>query len=553
MSKKIKFGILCNSLVFEAWEAACIEHLIASRQIELKLLVIKQTNIEIAPTFIQKLIKYPYSNLFYRVYKRYVLKANTYKQISFETKFKNIPKLCCQTIKKGKFIEHFKDEDVAHIKKLELDFMLRFGFNIIGGEILKSCIYGIWSFHHADNDFIRGGPIGFWEIYLKRNTCAAVLQQLNEHLDRGKILRKGYLKTASHSYAENIDQLTEMAAIWPLQVCNDLLNDIDIITAAPEVNKKANLYKFPTNLKFIKFLYVIIKNRVKFHLMQLLKAESWQIAEVNSNIFELKKLGGQNITFISKSNSEHYCADPFLWPKASETKVLFEYFSYKENIGKIAMSDGNNNEFKFLDFAQKVHMSYPFLFEYNDQVFCLPEQADAGKVTLYKMDENGIVTKYNDLILNFSARDASLVFYNQKWWLFCTKANYFENAALFIFYANSLHETFLPHHNNPVKVDVQNARPAGHFFVENDLLYRPAQNSAKHYGHKVNINKILKLNEFVFEEEIIETIDPKVFGNFIGIHHVVNQNGQTVIDLKQNRFSFFNLKHQLQRKLGKFF
>ena len=551
MSKRIKFGILCNSLVFEAWEAACIDKLLTHPNIELKLLVMNSQDGSTNQTFFQKLKHYPYKNFLYRAYKRYRLKAASYKLVSFESKLMHVPILRCDTIKKGKYSVSFNDQDVAKIKFEALDFMLRFGFNIISGEILKSCTYGIWSFHHADNDFIRGGPIGFWEIYLRRNTTAAVLQQLNDQLDQGKILRKGYLKTVDHSYAENIDQLTEMAAIWPLQVCIDILNSQDIIAKSPPAMHKAKLYKFPTNGTFLNFIFILMLNKMKFHIQQLFLSESWQIARYEQSIDELKETTLPTTSFISDSNAEIYCADPFLWPNENVKKLLFEHFSYQENKGKIAMMDYDGKNLKTIDFGINAHLSYPYLFEYNAQVYCLPEQAEEGHVSLYKINEDVAVTKVIDLVENFEARDASLVFYHQKWWLFCTKANYFENAALFVFHANSLLEKFVPHQNNPVKVDVQNARPAGSFFMKDKTLFRPAQNSAKHYGHKVNINKIIKLTEFEFEEEIVTIIEPEIFGNFIGIHHLVSQQGQTIVDLKQTKFSINNFSHQLKRKIKK--
>jgi hypothetical protein len=551
MNKSMKFGILCNSFEFEAWEVACIDNLLRHPQIELKLLVMNNEKILSKTPFIQKLRKYPYRNFLYRAYKRYKLKAASYKRISLESRFNDIALLNCSTIKSGKFSAYFSEQDIAAIKSHNLDFMLRFGFNIIKGEILKSCTYGVWSYHHADSDFIRGGPIGFWEIYLRKNTTAAVLQQLNEKLDQGKILRKGYLKTIDHCYAENIDQLTEMAAIWPLQVCIDLMNGHNVIEKAPLTTKKAKLFKYPGNWCFLHFIFILFQNKINFHFRQLFMAESWQIARYEHSLKELIKNGLTKAVYISKSRNETYCADPFIWPNKSVNKIVYEYFSYKDYCGKIAMSDLNGQDFKLLDFGKREHMSYPFLFEYNQQVYCLPEQAEAGSVTLYQIDTNGNILKHGDLIKDFEARDASLIYFQQKWWLFCTKANYFENAALFIFYADTLEQSFLPHQNNPVKVDVQNARPAGAFFIENEVLYRPAQNSALHYGHKVNINKITKLSVSEFEEEIEEFIEPHLFGDYIGIHHITSQQGQTIVDLKQTKFSLNNLKNQWQRKWRK--
>lgn len=553
MNKKIRFGILCNSYEFESWEVACIQHLMKHTEIELQLLVMKEPEESIPPSFFQKLQQYPYRNFLYRFYKRYWLKASSYKRISLASELKHVAVIKCATTRKGKFDEYFKETAIAEIKLHQLDFMLRFGFNIIKGSILNSCTYGIWSFHHADNDFIRGGPIGFWEIFLKRNTTAAILQQLNETLDGGRILRKGYLKTVEHSMAENIDQLTDMAAIWPLQVCIDLLHNQELTSQTSNVKAQAKLYKYPTNGRFLRFIFILWHNKIKFHLRQLFVAESWQIARFAGDFEATLKLTEQKPAYLSKASAETYAADPFLWPLPEQELILFEHYCYQQQTGRIAMSNFDGSEFKFLDFGVEKHMSYPFCFSLNQQVYCLPEQADTKEVSLYQLQASGMINKVKVLIHDFAARDSSIVFYNNKWWLFCTKANYFENAALFIFYSNDLDNAFTPHSNNPVKIDVQNARPAGPLFVKNGELFRPAQNSAKHYGHQVNINKIITLNEHTFQEEIVSVIAPERFGKYSGIHHIASFHHQTVIDLKRSQFSLHNFKFQIVRKLRKTF
>jgi hypothetical protein len=344
-----------------------------------------------------------------------------------------------------------------------------------------------------------------------------------------------------------------MAAIWPLQVCIDLLNKNELPNINLVQTKKVKLYKYPTNWCFFKFQWRLFTNKIKFHYDQLFRAESWQIACFEGGLDEVMYQKIKKPKYISKASSNYYMADPFLWPQSGKNYVLFEYFSYQENIGKIAISDFFGEQFKILDFGQIGHLSYPFCFEYLSKVYCLPEQASAGALTLFEINISGKVTQYKHLLNNFEARDASIIFYENRWWLFCTKANYFENAALFIFYSDSLDQTFMPHSNNPVKVDVRNSRPAGPLIIKNHQLFRPAQNSAKHYGHKVNINKIVKLTTSSFEEEIMEVIAPLDFGNYTGIHHITSQNGYTAVDLKRNTFSSYNFTQQLKRKCLKLF
>ena len=63
--------------------------------------------------------------------------------------------------------EHrFPPEAVERIRAADLDVLLRFGFNIIRGEIQETAqSYGVWSYHHGDNREYRGQPDFFWEMY----------------------------------------------------------------------------------------------------------------------------------------------------------------------------------------------------------------------------------------------------------------------------------------------------------------------------------------------------------------------------------------------------
>src|SRR5262249_8427405 len=139
----------------------------------------------------------------------------------------------CTTLRKGKWSEYFSEQDIAAIRSYDLDFILRFGFNIIRGEILRVPRFGIWSFHHDDEMTYRGGPPCFWEIYYKDPVTGAVLQKLTDRLDGGIVLKKGYLKTIDYSYSKNVDQIYYESAKWPSQICSLIYNGkIEIFMAS---------------------------------------------------------------------------------------------------------------------------------------------------------------------------------------------------------------------------------------------------------------------------------------------------------------------------------
>ena len=120
----------------------------------------------------------------------------------------------------------FAPEDVTQIRKYELDFVLRFAFGIIRGDILQSARYGVWSFHHGDELRYRGGPPCFWEIYRGDPVSAAILQRLTDRLDGGIVLRKGFLRTIDYSYARTIDQLYFESSNWPAYVASEIRSGI---------------------------------------------------------------------------------------------------------------------------------------------------------------------------------------------------------------------------------------------------------------------------------------------------------------------------------------
>ena len=96
-----------------------------------------------------------------------------YKDI-YKKKF-DIKKFNLKTIEltpkrsKKKFILDFEKDSIEKIKKLKFDFLLRFGSKILVGKVLKITKNGIVSFHHGDNNYFRGGPAGFWEVFYKKN------------------------------------------------------------------------------------------------------------------------------------------------------------------------------------------------------------------------------------------------------------------------------------------------------------------------------------------------------------------------------------------------
>ena len=255
--EKLRFGVLCNGTIFREWQARCIEALIAAGARPALLILDARPPLPPKPLAARlgRLLRLKI-NLF-SIYSRYYVnpRARASRPVELSQILAGVPQQRCVVQKRGKFSEYFDPADVAAIRGHQLDFMLRFGFNIIRGEILSAPRYGVWSFHHGDEQRYRGAPPGFWEIFRDDPETGAILQRLTETLDGGVVLKKALLPTVSHSYAANRDAAHYAGIPWPAEVCRDILaGQADYVDAGP-VRTTAPIYKEPSNGEMIRFFW----------------------------------------------------------------------------------------------------------------------------------------------------------------------------------------------------------------------------------------------------------------------------------------------------------
>jgi len=157
--------------------------------------------------------------------------------------------------RRGRFSEYFSDDVVEQINAHDLDFILRFAYGIIRGDILQAARHGVWSFHHGDEHEFRGSPPAFWEVATDSPVTGVMLQRLTDRLDGGIVLRKGWFQTVRHSYVANTDRVHFGGTDFPAQVCRDLLRgDAKYLTAAPSATE-APIYVKPSDRALRRSLY----------------------------------------------------------------------------------------------------------------------------------------------------------------------------------------------------------------------------------------------------------------------------------------------------------
>jgi hypothetical protein len=537
----LRFGVMCSGTSFPAWQARCIEALLAVPGVEPALLIIDDRTLSrrlgdrvarLARS--EKMLWKAFNDGF--VAKR----AASLQRIDLDATLGSVPQLRCRVTKRGKYSEIFSDADVDAIRHLELDFILRFAFGIVRGRVLDAARFGIWSFHHDDEERVRGGPPCFWEIYDHDPVTGVMLQRLTDRLDAGVVLHKGHVRTVASSYAKNTDASHFAGASFPAKICKDIMAGVVDHVAAEPASSDAPIRRNPTNAQMLRFLADLGRSYAVGQLRSSLSRDHWNIGVVDAPIARFVDAAYQpRIDWLPQpEGTQRYVADPF-GIEAHES-ILAEAFDERSQLGVIRPIDRSGHGAAGESvIPAAVHASYPFLLTHESQVYCVPELARSRSVRLFRARR--YPSEWEDLgvlVADVAAVDPSIVFHEGRWWMFFTDRDIDSNAVLHIWHAPELLGPWEPHASNPVKTDVRSSRPAGTPFLHEGRLFRPAQDCSRTYGGAIALNEVELLSATRFRERVVRVIEAEPGSPYPAGCHTLSAVGQrTLIDGKRRTFS----------------
>jgi len=259
-----------------------------------------------------------------------------------------------------------------------------------------------------------------------------------------------------------------------------------------------------------------------------------------------KLLNWKNLTPLPLS-PDRFWADPFIIERGGQYYLFIEEALQPNNRGRIScltLDKALNIVAHQVILDLPYHLSYPFLFEHQGELYMIPESGFANRVDLYKCLEFPAKWEFEKtLIHNVFAVDATVVEVNKKWWLFTnikdTDGSTERNLYLY-FSDDPLSENWTSHPMNPIVRDINSARPAGRIFQDNNgILIRPSQDGSIRYGYAINFNRIIKLSETDYKEIREHYFAPPKI-NLTNAAHTFNASENLVaIDAKKIRFKFW--------------
>ena len=248
-----------------------------------------------------------------------------------------------------------------------------------------------------------------------------------------------------------------------------------------------------------------------------------------------------------------FIADPFFWPERAD-KMLCEIYAHGTGLGRLAavtLGTTGISDVEPVSVPTTGHLSYPFAWAENGEVFCLPEMAASRRQILCRLVPGQAPAEVCVVSENVAMADPTMMRIDGLYWLAYTDADIDPYNNLCLMHAQRLEGPWRAHPRNPVKLDVRSSRPGGTPFRVGDALFRPAQDCSRTYGGALVINRIKACTPTVYQEEAIAVLRPDPNGRYPdGLHTLSFGNGLAAIDGKRISYHPAILFHKLRRRLS---
>lgn len=237
-----------------------------------------------------------------------------------------------------------------------------------------------------------------------------------------------------------------------------------------------------------------------------------------------------------------FWADPMPLTWLGRHYIYFEELPYRSMRGRLLVQEVSATGpvgLPLLVMEGDAHLSYPFLVPQGDALLMIPETAARRRVELHRCVEFPQRWELDAVLLEgVNAVDATVHQSDDgHWWMWVSVVE--EGAErgeeLHIYHADALRGPWTAHTLNPLVSDIRCARPAGPLSLRNGRLLRPAQNSAKAYGHHIEWMQVEELSGSTYRERQVERTELPAGSKALRMHTVASSAEFKVIDVMMRR------------------
>jgi hypothetical protein len=430
-------------------------------------------------------------------------------------------------------------QNAAQLARLNLDILIQCGATAIPDTLASLAKFGVIRFRYGDP---ANHLPGFWETYHHLDSVVCSIEQYSpggvppaQLLMRGRFSTKRlYTLTQSHLYAKAFAHLKRVVT-HAAQTREANAAPGSTHPAVADSNRQPRAYQ--SMLYLLKVLFRLLQI-VLFKFIQL--EQRWSISILDAPWRQVELPQG----LVLRPPRSRFWADPFLYERDRKLFCFFEEFDYHTGKGHISVSEVQGatavkNHGKILN--ETFHLSFPYIFEFAGEIFMCPECEATRTIRLYRVVEFPRIWRLAHVLMeNVAAVDTMIFKHVDKWWMLtnmdCSGGRDY-GAELYVFYAESpLSKRWIPHPQNPVKIDCEGGRNGG-MITEAGKLFRIGQRQAlAQYGRGISVYEIEVLDEVSYRERLVTEIIPAKTSGILGLHHLTVAGGRTAVDFARREW-----------------
>jgi hypothetical protein len=398
---------------------------------------------------------------------------------------------------------------------------------------------GVWRFCFGEDGAETESMAGVREVAREQPLTASGLKVRLGPGSPPRLVYQSWSRTYPFSVARNRDQLLRKTAEFACRALRELHRGGDAWLQACKPFAGEPLVGAPRTSDVLRIGSRLLRRGAE----KALSVEQWFLAFSFNERHAARSIPPDLAGFTRLvPPKDRDWADPFVLEKHGRHYVFFEEVPFATRKGHIAMIEIDRSgrcSAPVTVLARDYHLSYPFVFEHEGNLYMIPESAKNRSVELYRCVDFPRAWKLERKLLDgVRCVDATLHRAADRWWMFANcaagESRMFDDE-LCLFSADRLSGDWRPHPKNPVKSDARCSRPAGRLVERDGKLYRPAQVCVPLYGSGLSINRVLKITPQEYVERQVERILPAPASGLLGLH-TINQAGDlTVVDAFMRR------------------
>lgn len=419
-------------------------------------------------------------------------------------------------------------KELQRLQELGLDLLVRCARGVPTGSALNCSRDGVVGVFMGQERLVGPDRAGLSEVLTGRPATAFTIERLNVQGRPADVLFRGSVAT---ELFHTFNQAALLSRAFPY--LHPVLERI-ARGEASECPDQGDADCEPAHPGVLTYAARTAQRALKKGLRRWTGREfHWQVAFVRQPWWESDFAAG---TVIPNPRGA-FLADPFTINFQGVDYIFVEEFPFDTRKGVISAYrlDGNEPTRIGVVLEEDHHLSFPFLLEYDGEIYMMPESGADRSVKLYKCvrfpDQ---WTEAKVLMSGIPGVDSVMLEHDQRWWLLSTiqgAGPALNNAELHAFSADNPLGDWQPHSGNPVVMNATSGRNGGFVRDSNGRPCRVAQLPGfTFYGAGSSIFRIDDISERNYQETLTKSVRPDFFPALDGTHHVHGGPEITVYD-----------------------